>query len=103
MLDKIKGGLFGLAIGDALGGTTEFMTKEEIKEKYGSVNEIIGGGYWGLKPGETTDDTAMTVAVALGIMANSNHPIEEIGKRFLRWQNSDPKDIGVTIRTVFEN
>ena len=29
MLNKIKGALFGLAIGDAFGGKTEFLTKEE--------------------------------------------------------------------------
>ncbi|MGJ8539711.1 ADP-ribosylglycohydrolase family protein [Heyndrickxia coagulans] len=57
MLDKIEGGLFGLAVGDALGGTTEFMSEREIKERYGRINEIIGGGCWNLKPGETTDDT----------------------------------------------
>ncbi|WP_211263241.1 ADP-ribosylglycohydrolase family protein [Lysinibacillus contaminans] len=103
MLDKIKGGLFGVAIGDALGGTTEFMTKEEIQEKYGRVTEIIGGGIWALKPGETTDDTAIMIAVLKGIMANSNNPIEEIGKQFLYWEKTNPKDIGITTRTVFEN
>ena len=43
MLDKMKGALFGLAIGDALGGTTEFLTKAEIERKYGLVEGIIGG------------------------------------------------------------
>jgi ADP-ribosyl-[dinitrogen reductase] hydrolase len=103
MVDKIKGGLFGLAIGDALGATTEFMTKEEIKVQYGRVTEIVGGGYWGLEIAETTDDTDMMIAVAWGIISNSKQPIEEIGKQFLNWQNSNPKDIGETTRTVFQN
>ena len=33
MLDKIQGGLFGVAIGDALGGTTEFMIPESIRSR----------------------------------------------------------------------
>lgn len=103
MIDKIKGGLFGVAIGDALGATTEFMSKEEIKEKYGKVTDIIGGGIWKLKSGETTDDTAMTLAVVKGIMTNSINPIKEIGKQFLHWENTNPKDIGITIQTVFKN
>ncbi|MEH7085425.1 ADP-ribosylglycohydrolase family protein [Neobacillus drentensis] len=103
MLDKIKGGLFGVAIGDALGATTEFMSKEEIKKVLGRVTSIVGGGVWNVKPGETTDDTAMTMAVAKGIIANSLNPIEEIGKEFLIWRDTDPKDIGITIRQAFEN
>ncbi|MBM7609126.1 ADP-ribosyl-[dinitrogen reductase] hydrolase [Lysinibacillus composti] len=103
MLDKIQGGLIGVAVGDALGATTEFMTKDEIKAQYGKVTEIIGGGVWGLAQGETTDDTAMTLAVVKGIMANPNDPIEEIGKEFLLWEKTDPVDIGITIRTVFGN
>ncbi|MFJ8236367.1 ADP-ribosylglycohydrolase family protein [Ureibacillus sp. NPDC094379] len=103
MLDKIQGGLIGVAVGDALGATTEFMTKEEIKAQYGKVTEIMGGGVWGLAQGETTDDTAMTLAVVKGIMANPNDPIEEIGKEFLLWEKTDPVDIGITIRTVFGN
>lgn len=103
MLDKIQGGLFGVAIGDALGATTEFMTKAEIEEEYGKVTRIVGGGYWGLKIGDVTDDTEMTLAVVKGIMSDSNNPIEEIGKQFLRWQETDPVDIGITIRAAFEH
>jgi ADP-ribosyl-[dinitrogen reductase] hydrolase len=52
MIDKIKGALFGLAIGDALVGTTEFMTAGEINARHGWLTEIIGGGVRGLTPGE---------------------------------------------------
>ncbi|MBU8915120.1 ADP-ribosylglycohydrolase family protein [Bacillus sp. FJAT-29953] len=102
MLDKIKGAIFGVAIGDALGATTEFMTREEISQKHGKVTAIIGGGYWGVKAGEVTDDTEMTIAVIKGIIANSGNPIEEIGKQFLHWKKSGPVDIGITIRAVLD-
>lgn len=103
MLDKIKGGLVGFAIGDAMGVATEFMSPEEIQTKYGTVTEILGGGVFGFECGQTSDDTAMTMAVAKGIIANSTYPIEEIGKQFLTWQASNPKDIGITVRTAFRN
>jgi ADP-ribosyl-[dinitrogen reductase] hydrolase len=103
MLDKIKGGLIGFAIGDAMGVSTEFMSPEEIKERYGVVTEILGGGVFGFKCGETSDDTDMTVAVAKGIIANTIDPIEEIGKQFLKWRATNPKDIGITIASTFRN
>lgn len=64
---KIKGALYGFAIGDAMGATTEFMSEIEIKEKYGEVRDIIGGGWLNLKPGEVTDDTQMTLCVCEAI------------------------------------
>jgi ADP-ribosyl-[dinitrogen reductase] hydrolase len=103
MLDKIKGALFGLAIGDALGGTTEFLSKAEIERKYGLVEGIIGGGVWNLKKGETTDDTAMTLAVARGILKDPANPIPAIVKEFLKWYASKPKDIGCIIETVLRS
>ena len=42
---KIKGALYGFAIGDAMGATTEFMSEDSIKAKYGKVKNIIGGGW----------------------------------------------------------
>ncbi|OQP08524.1 ADP-ribosyl-[dinitrogen reductase] hydrolase [Geobacillus sp. 47C-IIb] len=101
VLDRIKGGLFGLAIGDALGATTEFMSAEEIRGTYGKVTDIIGGGWLDLPPGEVTDDTAMTIAVAKGIIRNKENPIAEIGEEFLKWYKTNPPDVGNIIRTVF--
>ncbi|WP_199478443.1 ADP-ribosylglycohydrolase family protein [Peribacillus saganii] len=103
MLNKIKGALFGFAIGDALGGTTEFLTKDEIKKRYGYVKEIIGGGCWNLAKGETTDDTAMTLAVARGILKNPAEAVEAIGEEFLKWYASGPKDVGIIISTVLRH
>jgi ADP-ribosyl-[dinitrogen reductase] hydrolase len=100
MLDKVKGGLFGLAIGDALGATTEFMNATEIQKKFRKVTDIIGGGPFNLSPGEVTDDTAMTIAVAKGIIKNKENPLPEIGKEFLKWYETDPPDVGIIIQTV---
>lgn len=97
MLDKIRGALFGLAVGDAMGATTEFMNPDDIVKEFGRVTKILGGGWLELLPGEETDDTQMTLAVAKGIIANPNNPIDEIGLHFDAWRNSDPKDIGAII------
>lgn len=102
LMDRIKGGMYGVAVGDALGGTTEFMTEQEIKKKHGYLTEIIGGGVWSLEPGEVTDDTMMTLCVADGILENAEKPMEAIGRYFMKWYQSRPKDIGNIIRHVFE-
>ena len=96
--ERILGGLFGVACGDALGGTLEFMSKGEIERKYGYLKDIVGGGCWNLMPGEVTDDTMMTIAVAEGILETPDNPVENIGKNFIKWYDSKPKDIGNIIR-----
>lgn len=98
--DRIAGALFGVAVGDALGGTVEFMSRSEIARAHGVLKDIIGGGAWNLEPGETTDDTAMTIAVARGILANPDDPIIKIAGEFVAWFNTKPKDVGNIIRTT---
>lgn len=101
LTDRIAGALYGVAIGDALGAPLEFMSAKQIAQKYGYVTDMIGGGWLSVKPGETTDDTAMTLAVAEGIIENPDDPIPAIGERFIRWAESGPKDIGGTcIRSI---
>lgn len=102
ILNRIKGALYGVAIGDALGGPLEFMTAEGIHKKHGTVTEMIGGGWLNLYPGETTDDTAMTLAVAQGIAENPADPLPAIGRRFIDWYKSGPKDIGGTCAMAIE-
>ena len=96
--DKIAGAIYGFAIGDAMGATTEFMTKSGIKKQYGVVKNIIGGGWLNLQPGEVTDDTQMTMCVMSAIMRQPRNA-EEFKKfcadNFIIWKNSGPKDIGL--------
>ncbi|WP_051276350.1 ADP-ribosylglycohydrolase family protein [Desulfovirgula thermocuniculi] len=103
MKDIIKGAFYGAAVGDALGGPAEFMSAEEIREKYGTLREMVGGGWLNLEPGECTDDTQLTLAVARGILASPASPVEEIGRGFIRWYQSRPKDIGNTTLMSFRN
>lgn len=94
LYDRIAGALYGVAVGDALGGPLEFMSAAEINRRHGWVSTMLGGGWLSLRPGETTDDTAMTLAVAEGIIEHPEAPIQDIGRRFIRWAESGPKDIG---------
>lgn len=96
-IDRYEGAMLGVAVGDALGAPLEFMTAEEIRRKHGEpVREMIGG-WLSVMPGEVTDDTQMTLAVAEGIIAEKESiiaPCLMIGANFLRWYRTHPKDIG---------
>lgn len=96
--ERILGGLFGVACGDALGAAAEFMSKDEIEKKYGYLKDIISGGYWNLTLGEVTDDTMMTIAVAEGILDNPENPVEDIGRHFIEWYDDSPRFMGRIIR-----
>ena len=58
----------GLALGDALGATVEFMTPREVTHQYGTHRHLRGGGWVGLKPGQVTDDTTMRLALGAPIL-----------------------------------
>ena len=60
MRDRALGALVGLAVGDALGASLEFAPYDPLRFH----SEMIGGGPFGLHPGEWTDDTAMALALA---------------------------------------
>lgn len=99
-LDRYEGAMLGVAIGDALGAPLEFMSAQSIQRKYGTVREMIGGGWLDVEPGEVTDDTQMTLAVAEGIIESPDSPELAVGRNFLRWYRTNPKDIGGTCRAA---
>lgn len=94
--DKYRGCLLGLAVGDALGAPLEFLERDEIGERYGIVREMIGGGWLQTQPGEFTDDTQMALAIARSIVLRGEVDPAHIASQFVRWFDSQPKDIGST-------
>ena len=61
-LDRAKGVLAGLAIGDALGRPVEGLSPSEIRDKYGSITSFLTE-----KPGGS-DDTEYAIATSLAII-----------------------------------
>ena len=88
--NRRAGAVLGLAVGDALGATHEFSSPREVPE---GPLEVVGGGWLGLEPGETTDDTALTKAVLAGY-EDGPLDLRRVRDEMLAWQDTEPKDIG---------
>jgi ADP-ribosyl-[dinitrogen reductase] hydrolase len=91
------GSFLGLAIGDALGATVEFMTAHEIAAQYKVHQDIIGGGWLRLKPGRVTDDTEMALALGSAVIAGGWN-VRAIADAFAAWMRGNPVDIGNACR-----
>jgi ADP-ribosyl-[dinitrogen reductase] hydrolase len=98
VFERARASYLGLAIGDALGATTEFMTPYEIISKYKVHHKIIGGGWLYLKPGQVTDDTEMSLALGGALLKAEAWDLKGIADHFLAWMKSKPIDIGATCR-----
>ncbi len=79
--DRAVGCLLGLAIGDAVGTTLEF----KARDTYPRLTDILGGGPFGLKAGQWTDDTAMALALADSLDACDGLDEQDLLKRFHDW------------------
>ena len=88
----------GLAIGDALGATVEFMTPNEIRQRHGVHDQITGGGWLRLKAGRVTDDTTMSLALGDAILATGGVEATAAARAFDDWMRAKPVDIGNTVR-----
>ena len=88
----------GLAIGDALGATVEFMSANEILDKYGMHNKMCGGGWLKLKAGEVTDDTSMSLALGEAILQSGGVKSLKVAEAFSQWLLQNPVDVGNTVK-----
>ena len=85
--DKAKGIIYGLAIGDALGYPTEFMSLSRIKAEYGQsgIKDLPN-------PALFTDDTQMSIAIAEALIKAGGGEIETImdavKDEFVKWRHS---------------
>lgn len=97
---RYHGALLGLAAGDALGAPAEFLSPEQIAERWGVLTDMVGGGPHDMAPGETTDATEMTLALAESLVAAGRFDPDDIARRYLDWFATGPKDVSLTVRTV---
>ena len=98
-LQRVKGCLLGLAVGDALGTTLEFS----VRDSKPIVTDMVGGGPFGLAPGQWTDDTSMALCIAESLLANGGFNAKDVMDRFVRWRQDGENsvtgacfDIGIT-------
>lgn len=80
-LSRYRGSLLGLAAGDALGTTLEFRPPGSFEP----IREIVGGGPFGLKAGQWTDDTSMALCLAESLIEKKGFDPMDQMERYLRW------------------
>ncbi len=102
LFDHALGAYLGLALGDALGATVEFMTPREIAYHHGVHRDIIGGGWLHLKAGQVTDDTTMSLALGDALLRGQREgrPFDQglMADAFVAWWRGKPVDCGNTCR-----
>ena len=79
-INRARGCLLGLAIGDAIGTTVEFKPRGSFPP----VTDMVGGGPFRLKAGEWTDDTSMALCLGASLLENGFDLHDQI-TRYVRW------------------
>lgn len=84
-LDKAKGMLFGLAIGDALGNTTEGMTPRRRHQYHGEIRDYLPNRHADGKPvGTPTDDTQLAFRTLEQLLDDEGLNPRSLAGRFSR-------------------
>ncbi|MGR9088766.1 MAG: ADP-ribosylglycohydrolase family protein [Gammaproteobacteria bacterium] len=102
-LDRFRGCLLGLAVGDAVGTTLEFRTKGSFTP----ISDMVGGGPFRLTAGEWTDDTSMALCLAISLLECQDFDADDQMQRYCRWReegylgsNGRCFDIGNTVNSA---
>lgn len=79
--DRVRGVMLGLACGDAVGTTVEFMPRGTFEP----LTDMVGGGPFGLEPGQWTDDTSMALCLAASLCELGRFDVEDQMRRYVAW------------------
>lgn len=104
-VERCAGSLVGLACGDAVGTTVEFRPRDTFTP----MTDMIGGGPFGLKAGQWTDDTSMALCLAESLLAKGGFDAADQMARYLDWHHRGYLsstgrcfDIGLTVRAALQ-
>jgi len=99
-LERYQGCLIGLACGDAVGTSVEFRHRGSFPP----VTDMLGGGPFGLQPGQWTDDTSMALCLAESLLAHQGFNAADQMNRYCNWHSvgymsstGECFDIGMTV------
>lgn len=102
-VDRALGAFLGLAVGDAVGTTLEFSSRDSCPP----LTDMVGGGPFSLAAGEWTDDTAMAIALAESLVVCGRLDERDLMQRFTLWWREGAYsctgrcfDIGITTGTA---
>jgi len=77
LISRLRGGLWGVLVGDAFGFPFQFTSKHTMEGKYPNPAEIpMLDGLW-------SDDSSLTLATAHAL--TEGYSIERIAENFIRW------------------
>lgn len=98
-LDKIRGGLIGVVIGDVLGAPHEFRVSNPISEYTGLIHlpAKVPSRFQGTRiipEAQYTDDTEMTLVMLRSIVANKGYNLKDVVINYSFWATSGGIGIG---------
>lgn len=103
--DRALGAFLGLAVGDALGTTLEFVPRD----RHPHHTEITGGGPFHLLAGQWTDDTSMALALADSLLEVGEYDPNDVMRKYVSWwkegrysSTGECFDIGTTTRGALD-
>jgi len=85
MLDfksRLKGGILGSCVGDALGVPVEFKSRPYLRQN--PVSEMIGYGTYHQPPGTWSDDSSMTFCTIESLC--NGYDLDDIANNFMKWR-----------------
>lgn len=103
--ERFRGCLLGLAAGDAVGTSVEFMPRGTFTP----LSDMVGGGPFHLKAGQWTDDTSMALCLATSLVECRGFDPRDQMERYWDWYRNgaysstgDCFDIGTTVRQALQ-
>jgi ADP-ribosylglycohydrolase len=82
--DRAVGALLGLATGDAVGTTLEF----KAPGTFTPITDLVGGGPFGLRAGQWTDDTSMALCLAESLLDTGAMDLADQMRRYVLWRTA---------------
>ena len=104
---KVKDGIIGLVVGDALGVPVEFYRIEDLEKN--PVTGMKSYGTYNKPAGTWSDDTSLTIATMASIINKKCIDYSDIMEEFIEWRKNNKYsqeetfDIGITTRNALDS